>query len=272
MDKQKKIKKTINFLHRRVSFSPEILIILGSGLGGATEGINVKTVLPYAEIPYFKKTTVLTHKGSLIFGNFAGKKIIVMQGRFHLYEGHSVDEVVYPIMVAATLGVKILITTNLSGGINKEFKVGDFMVVRDHINLSGVNPLVGFKNNRGQVDFLDMFNAYSPRLAGLLRSTALKLKIKLREGILAFLTGPNFETTAELRFLRTIGADAVGWSLVPEVIMARRMGMEVLAISCISDLAYPDNSGAIDLSHVFHTGIKQAGLLRQLLFKFVPAL
>ena len=268
----KQLKATVRYIRKRTNLRPKILIILGSGLGEAAQKIKEKAVLTFKDIPYFITPGTRTHEGKLIFGNFGTKPVMVMQGRCHVYEGYSASEVAYPVAVARELGAKILITTSLCGGINRRLGLGDFMVVKDHINLSLENPLIGFGPKQDERKFLDLQDAYSARLRILLERAGASLKIKLKTGVLAYLTGPNFETTAELRFLDKIGADAVGWSMLAEVLMARYLGMKVMAISCISDLAYPDKPRPIDFWRIFDTGLKKAGLLEKLLFKFISFL
>jgi len=269
---QEKCLEAVRFIKKNTKVRPEILIILGSGLGELANKIDRASSLSYSQIPHFKNTGVWTHKGELIFGALSGKKIMIMQGRTHVYEGHSAAEVAFPVMAASGLGAKMLINTNLSGGISKNFNIGEFMLISDHINLSGHNPLIGFKNLRGRTSFVDMCEAYSPRLLSLMQKAASRLKIKLHKGVLAYLTGPSFETPAELRFLKSIGTHAVGWSIVPEVIMARSLGMEVLGISCISDLSDPDRPLPVNLEGIFKVGIKKSKELHALLAEFLRIL
>lgn len=258
-----KILKTVRFLKHRVKFSPEVLIILGSGFSRASDIIYQQLALRYEDIPYFHKTTVQTHKGRLIFGKISGRPVMVMEGRLHSYEGLSLQEVVYPVRVAAKLGAREIITTNLAGGINKNFRVGDFMVIKDHINLSCDNPLIGYKAPRER--FVDMFDAYSPKLISLAKKAARRVQIRLRQGVLIYLTGPNFETLAELKFLKAIGADVVGWSVVPEVLAARQENMEVLGISCISDISWPDRYSKVNIDKIFQVGLDRAQDLARLI-------
>jgi len=269
---QKNLKETVGFIRKKSSFRPEVLIVLGSGLGRVADEIDKKRVFSYKAIPHFKVTGVQTHKGKLVFGNLGGKRVMIMQGRPHVYEGYNMTEVAYPVMAASRLGAKTLIVTNLSGGINRRFKVGDFMVVRDHIDLVGDNPLIGIKDKKSKTVFVDMHNAYSPELIKLIKRSALRHKIALRQGVLAFLTGPSFETPSELRLLKTIGADAIGWSIVPEVLMARYAGMQVLGISCISDMSVPGRPQPVNLQDIFIAGEKKADQLYKLLKTFLGLL
>ncbi len=201
------------------------------------EEITNQTIVPYNKIPHFPVTTVEGHKGQLIIGDFEGKRVIAMQGRFHYYEGYSMEEVVYPVRVMGQLGVKNLIITNAAGGINLDFQPGDLMVIKDHINLLGVNPLKGANISQLGERFPDMSEAYNMDLRELASITAKDLTINIRKGVYAAVTGPSYETPAEIRYLRTIGADAVGMSTVPETIAANHMGIKVLGISCITNMA-----------------------------------
>ena len=217
--------------------TPDIGIILGSGLGMMAEEINNEIVLPYNKIPHFPVTTVEGHKGQLVLGDFEGKKVVVMQGRFHFYEGYSMEEVVYPVRVMGQLGIKNLIITNAAGGINLDYDPGDLMVINDHINLMGVNPLKGTNISQLGERFPDMSQAYNKDLREIAYTAAKDLNIIVRKGVYAAVTGPSYETPAEIRYLRIIGADAVGMSTVPETIAANHMGIKVLGISCITNMA-----------------------------------
>ncbi len=269
---QLKLKETIGFISKKTAFKPEIMLILGSGFGSVAKGIDIESNFPFQEIPYFQKTSVQTHQGRLILGRFHKKKVMVMQGRYHIYEGFSASEVAYPVMVAAELGAKILISTNLAGGINRKLKVGDFMIIKDHLNFSYDNPLRGLKNTKGEISFVDMHAAYSPHLIRLVKRAAERLKIKLHAGALAYLSGPNFETPAEVAFLRKTGVDAVGWSIVPEVLMARYLGMDVLGISCISDITDAHSRVSLNIKEIFAVGLKKAEQLHTLLSGFLGLL
>jgi purine-nucleoside phosphorylase len=198
--------------------------------------------------------------------------VMALQGRVHLYEGYSAYEAAYPIRVAAQLGAKIFIGTNLSGGISPSLRVGDFMAVTDHINFSGQNPLIGVRNDKGEVPFLDMTWAYDRALLRVLKKAAAKARVGLKQGVLAYLPGPVFETPAELLFLRKAGASAVGWSLVPEVIMARHARMRVCALVCISDITNPADPRPVDVDEIFATGARSADTLSAVLSGFLPQL
>lgn len=257
-----KILKSVNYLKKNALHKPRILIILGSGLGSIAGQLKEHKSFRYPQIPYFKKTNAPTHSGRLLLGKMKGLPVMLMQGRHHLYEGYDVSEVVYPVRVAAEMGVDTLITTNLSGAVNPKLKIGDFVVLKDHINLSGENPLVGIKDKNDKFFFTDMRNAYCESLREKFIKIAKSSKHKLTSGVLAFLKGPSFETLAEVNFLKRIGADCVGWSIVPEVIMAKALGMKVLAISLISDLAYAKDPLRLqDIYNVGSSCAKELGIL-----------
>ncbi len=236
-----KIRESVDFLKERILESPKIGIILGSGLGGVSKEILNQTVVPYAEIPHFPIPTVKGHKGNLIFGELSNKQVVVMQGRFHYYEGYSMKEVTYPVRVFKMLGVNHLIVTNAAGGVNPIFKPGDLMVIVDHINLMPENPLRGPNEETFGPRFPSMHEAYSKDLIDLAQVSAMELSIKLFPGVYVSLQGPNLETPAEYRMIRILGGDAVGMSTVPEVIVANHMGLKVLAFSIITNVADPYN-------------------------------
>ncbi len=235
-----KIKQTTNYLTERIDIKPSIGIVLGTGLGGLVKSINIKKILDYSEIPHFPVSTVEFHKGKLIFGYLSNHKVMVMQGRFHYYEGYGAKEIAYPIIIMKKMGVKHLIISNAAGGLNPDFSAGDIMLITDHINLIFDNPLRGPDDLKLGPRFPDMYNCYEPQFIKMVETVAQKMGIFIRKGIYVALPGPNLETRAEYRFLRTIGADAVGMSTVPEVIMARYLGMRVLGISVITDMGIPD--------------------------------
>lgn len=241
-----KIKQTASSIQAIVSFNPEVGIILGSGLGGLVNLIEVVHTIPYQSIENFPVSTVSGHGGNLIFGYLQGKKVVAMQGRFHYYEGYSMQEVTFPVRVMKQLGIKLLIVSNASGGVNPAFHIGDLMLITDHINLLP-NPLIGKNDDRIGPRFLNMHQAYSPKLIALAENVAKENNIALQKGIYVGLTGPTYETPAEYRYVRAIGGDCVGMSTVPEVIVARHEGIAVFAFSLISDLGFED--GMEMLSH-----------------------
>ena len=233
------INNTANFIKEKTNFSPEIGIILGTGLGGLVNEIEADHILSYEEIPNFPVSTVEGHSGKLIFGTLGGKKVIALQGRFHFYEGYSMNEVVFPVRVMKYLGIKKLIVSNACGGVNPSFEIGDIMVITDHINLFPTNPLIGPNINELGPRFPDMSEAYSKKLILLAEEIAHENKIDLVRGVYAGLTGPTLETPAEYFYTRAIGADAVGMSTVPEVIAARHMSIPCFGFSVITDLGVP---------------------------------
>ena len=216
---------------------PDIAIILGTGLGALAEEIESSVIIPYEKIKNFPISTVHGHSGNLVIGKLGDRSVVAMQGRFHFYEGYSMPEITFPLRVMKELGAKIIIISNAAGGMNRTFQRGDLMLISDHINLMGVNPLIGPNDEKLGPRFPDMSQAYDKKLISLAEKIALKDGIKLHKGIYAGLSGPMLETPAEYRMLITIGADAVGMSTIPEVIVANHMGMRVLGISCITDLA-----------------------------------
>lgn len=228
---------TVEFLRNKISITPEIGLILGSGLGVLAEEIKNPTFIPYHEIPGFPTSTVEGHAGQLVIGELEGKQVITMQGRFHYYEGYSLEKVTFPVRIMKELGVKSLIVTNAAGGINEAFQAGDLMLITDQINNMGDNPLIGPNDSTHGVRFPDMSSAYNKSYIALAKQIAKRNNITLQEGVYVGNTGPSYETPAEIRMLRFLGGDAVGMSTVPEVIVARHCNIEVLGISCISNMA-----------------------------------
>ncbi len=221
----------------RIDFNPKLAIVLGSGLGALADHIQDPVAVPYTEIPHFPTSTVAGHAGRLVLGWLEGKPVAAMQGRVHLYEGYSAQEVVFPIRVLFGLGCRTLIVSNAAGGLNREWRAGDLMVITDHINFQGTNPLVGPNDDTLGPRFPDMSRPYDPELVELAERCALEERVVLRRGVYVAVLGPSYETAAELRMLRAWGADAVGMSTVPEVIAARHLGMRVLGLTAITDLA-----------------------------------
>jgi purine-nucleoside phosphorylase len=255
-------------IRKRTRVLPALAIILGSGMGSIADSIDSPAIIPYADIPGWPESTVEGHSGRLVTGMLAGRNVAVMQGRAHYYEGYPIDRVTFPVRVLQRLGVKDLIVTNAAGGINPDLAPGDLMLITDHLNLlgmGGANPLRGPNDSRLGPRFPDLSQAYDQGLRDLARQAAAESGVALREGIYACLAGPSFETPAELRFLRKIGADAVGMSTVPEVIVARHGGMRVLGISVISNRACIDGSSPVSHTDVLAaTGRAVPGLIRLL--------
>ncbi|GEB31672.1 MULTISPECIES: purine-nucleoside phosphorylase [Brevibacillus] len=229
--------EAVAFIEPKLSEKPTIGLVLGSGLGVLADEIENPVVIPYHEIPGFTVSTVVGHKGQLVIGKLQGKQVVAMQGRFHFYEGHGLDAVVFPIRVMKLLGVETIIVTNAAGGINEGYDPGDLMLISDHLNMTFRNPLIGPNDDELGARFPDMSEAYSKELRQLARQVASEQGINLREGVYVGLLGPSYETPAEIRMLRQLGGDAVGMSTVPEVIVARHMKVNVLGISCISNMA-----------------------------------
>lgn len=239
-DIRTKLSETIPFLKSKTKIVPKVGIILGTGMDNLTSIIDIETSLGYEEVPHFPESSVQGHRGNLIFGHLAGAPVLTMQGRCHFYEGYDMKTITYPIRAMKALGIGTMIVSNAAGGLNPLFRAGDIMIIADHINLMGDNPLRGFNDDSLGPRFPDMSRAYTPNLRRLAEETALELGIRTVEGVLLALMGPTYETPAEYRFLRTIGADAVGMSTVPEVIVAVHSGMDVLGFSLITDMCLPD--------------------------------
>lgn len=247
---KKNIEEVKEFIQVRYRTSPDIGIILGTGLGSLAKEIKHRKEIPYSEIPHFPRPTVMTHTGNLVFGKIGKSEVVAMEGRFHYYEGYSMKEITFPVRVMKALGVKILIVSNAAGGMNPQFRAGDIVLISDHINLMGDNPLIGPNDEELGPRFPDMSEPYSRRLMELTEEVALMEKIKIKRGVYVAVPGPNLETAAEYRFLRAIGADMVGMSTVPEVIVARHTGIEVLGISCITDECFPDMLKPADIDEI----------------------
>ncbi|TMJ06624.1 MAG: purine-nucleoside phosphorylase [Bacillati bacterium ANGP1] len=237
MELKQQIDRAVSVVRRRTSLTPQVAIILGSGLGGLASEVSADTIIPYGEIPGFPRSTVEGHAGNLIVGRLEGKGVVAMQGRAHFYEGYSLADVVFPVRVMRALGAPVLLVSNAAGGINRLWSSGDLMIIADHINFTGSNPLMGPNDPDLGPRFPDMSQAYEPELIALAERAALAEGIPIRKGVYAGVHGPSYETPAELRMLRVWGADAVGMSTVPEVIAARHMAMRVLGITAITDMA-----------------------------------
>ena len=266
------INETLNYLRTKTEVKPEIGIILGSGLGALVKDININLEIPYEEIPNFPISTVEFHAGKLIFGELANKFIVAMQGRFHLYEGYTMKQITFPVRVMKFLGVHTLIISNACGGINAAMKPGDIMLMNDHINLLGDNPLIGENDNSLGQRFPDMSEPYSRDLIQLAEKIANEEKLEVKKGVYAALSGPCLETAAEYRFLRTIGADVVGMSTIPEDIAAVHMGMKVLGLSVITDACVPENLQPANVPEILRIAQKTEPRLTLLIRKVVERL
>lgn len=247
---RKHIQEAVDFIRTKTDARPSIGIILGTGLGGLAKEIQQERAIDYGDIPHFPVSTVESHHGRLLFGSLARKKVVAMQGRFHMYEGYDLKQVTFPVRVMKFLGVESLLISNAAGALNRKFKKGDVMIMSDHINLLGDNPLIGPNDETLGPRFPDMSEPYSKELIGLAEKAAKDLKIKVRKGVYVAMQGPNLETRAEYRFLRTIGADAVGMSTVPEDIVAVHMAMKVLGISILTDECFPETLKPVTLEEV----------------------
>ena len=247
---RKKRDEALAYIQSKTSFKPDYLIILGTGLGHLVTHITVKDTISYSDIPHFPVSTVESHAGRLLFGELGGKKVVAMQGRFHFYEGYSMQQIVFPLRVLKALGTHTLFVSNAAGGMNPAHNKGDVLLINDHINLLATNPLIGPNDDQLGPRFPDMSQPYSERLMKLAKSIATRENILLHEGVYVAMSGPNLETKAEYRFLRNIGADVVGMSTIPEVIAAVHMGMEVLGLSVITDECFPDTLQPVELSEI----------------------
>ncbi len=241
-------------IRSRIKLQPSVAIVLGSGLGAFADDLADASSIPYSEIPGFARATVEGHAGKLVIGKAGQLPVAAMQGRFHFYEGYSLEEVTFPIRVLKLLGVKTLILTNAAGSLNTEFTPGSLMIISDHINLLGANPLTGPNDERFGPRFPDLTVTYAPELQNLVIEEAKAMSLDMRRGVYAALTGPSYETPAEIHMVRTLGGDAVGMSTVPEAIVARHMEMQVIGISCITNLAAGVSNRPVDHSQVITTG------------------
>lgn len=241
-----------DYLIEKGFVNPEVAIILGTGLGKLVDEMDIEVSLPYEEIPHFSEATVSFHKGSLIYGKLGGKMVLVMHGRFHYYEGYSLQQITFPIRVMHALGVKSLLISNAAGAVNLDFKPASLMIIDDHINMLPGNPLVGKNNSKLGPRFIDMSMPYDDELIKKIELIAIQKNIEINKGVYVVWTGPSLETKAEYRFIKTMGADVVGMSTVPEVIVARHMGMKVAAISVITDSCDPDNLQAVDIDDILN--------------------
>jgi purine-nucleoside phosphorylase len=242
--------EALAYIQSQTKLRPEYVIILGTGLGRLAEQIKVDTAISYSDIPHFPVSTVESHAGRLLFGELGGKKVVAMQGRFHYYEGYTMQQIVFPLRVLQKNGAHTLLVSNACGGMNPNFKRGDIMLITDHINLLGDNPLIGANDNDMGPRFPDMSETYTRSLAEVAEKVALDNGIKMHQGVYVAVTGPNLESRAEYRFLRMIGGDVVGMSTVPEVIAAIHMGMKTLGISVITDECFPDALEPVAMSQI----------------------
>ena len=264
-----RLEEATEYIKSKINITLDIGIILGSGLGSLADEVEDKVIIDYKDIPNFPVSTVIGHAGRMVIGILEGRKVLVLQGRFHYYEGYEMGEVTFAIRVMKLLGIENLVVTNASGGINTSFKAGDLMLITDHINFAGVNPLVGPNMDKFGLRFPDMTEGYNKRLLQVVRASSKNIGIDIKEGVYLYVTGPSYETPAEIKMFRILGADAVGMSTVPETIIARHSGINVLGISCVANLA----SGILDiplnheevLSAMEGAKEKFVGLIREIL-------
>src|SRR4051812_42159804 len=261
-------KTAANAIRSRTERQPTIGIILGSGLGGLANKIGDAVRIPFGDIPGFPEPTVVGHEGTVLLGNLGGREVVALNGRFHMYEGHLAALAAFPVRVFHALGVGELFVSNAAGGISSKLSVGDLMMICDHLNLTGANPLVGALQE-GEVRFPDMTDAYDPGFRRVLRNSAEQLGITLREGVYAGLLGPSYETPSEVKMLRMLGADAVGMSTVPEVIMARALRMRVAGVSCITNAAAGVTGAALDHAEVLQTTSRVSARFEALVIEFL---
>ncbi len=265
------IKKTAAFIKDKVTFSPEVGIVLGTGLGALAKEIEVQHTIPYEEIPSMPLSTVEGHSGKLLFGILGGKKVMAMQGRFHFYEGYTMEQVVFPIRVMKQLGIQTLLVSNASGGVNPDFEIGDLMIITDHINLMP-NPLIGKNEEQLGVRFPDMSEAYDKSLIQKAINIATKHKIPVQQGVYIGLTGPTLETPAEYKYMRAIGGDTVGMSTTSEVIAAVHMGIPVFAMSIITDLGVEGKIKKVTLNDILRTAEKSEPKMTVIMKELLKAL
>ncbi|HPT13372.1 MAG TPA: purine-nucleoside phosphorylase [Bacteroidales bacterium] len=267
MNQITQILETASFLQAKGITAPSTGIVLGTGLGNLAKLIDKEVIIDYAEIPHFPLSTVESHQGKLIYGTLAGEKVLAMQGRFHYYEGYTMQQIVFPVRVMNTLGIKRLLLSNAAGALNPQFRKGELMLIDDHINLLPANPLTGKNHEQLGPRFPDMSCPYSPALNNLISKQAHANNILIHKGVYAAVPGPNLETRAEYRYLRLIGADVVGMSTVPEVIACNHMGLPCAAISVLTDECDPDNLVPADIADILHT----AGLAEENLNRLIHA-
>jgi purine-nucleoside phosphorylase len=269
---EEKIQEAVDFLTSKIASPPKIGIILGTGLGGVTEKIEVELRIPYEEIPHFPISTIEGHWGTLVFGTLAEKNVVAMEGRFHLYEGYTPEEITFPVRVMSKLGVRYLFISSAAGGLDPEFSPGGLMIVKDHINFTGSNPLIGPNLNALGPRFPDMSEVYNQDLINIAKREAADIDISLREGVYVGVLGPSLETPAETRFLRMAGADAVGMSTVSEVIVGVHCGLKILLIVAITNVNIPDAMEKTSLEEVIVAAEKASPRLSLLWEKIIEAL
>ncbi|WP_353085254.1 purine-nucleoside phosphorylase [Flavobacterium sp.] len=263
------VQETVSFIQSKFSFTPEYGVILGSGLGGFTEDIQIEYSISYSEIPNFPISTVQGHKGALVFGTVGNKKVVAMQGRFHYYEGYDMKQVTFPVRVMKMLGVSKLVVSNASGGVNPNYKIGSIILIKDHINMMPEHPLRGKNDERFGPRFVNMSEPYSKAMLFKAKQIAASLNIEVQEGVYMGLQGPTFETLSEYRMVKNIGADCVGMSTVPEVIVARHMDMEVFGLSVVTDMGDEENIEEVNHAEVLKAAEKAEPSVRKLIKELI---
>lgn len=266
------IQSAVDYIKSKTQVQPNFGIILGTGLGGLVKEIEIIDEIPYEDIPNFPVSTVESHKGRLIFGQLGGKKVVAMQGRFHYYEGYSLQQVTFPVRVMKLLGIERLFVSNASGGVNPDFEVGEIMIINDHINMFPGNPLIGKNIDDLGPRFPDMSDPYDQKMIDLAIEISQKNNIKVSQGVYLGLTGPTLETPAEYKYVRVIGADAVGMSTVPEVIVARHMEIPTFAISIITDLGVPGKIKKVSVQDVIEVASRQEPKMTLIMKELIAAL
>jgi purine-nucleoside phosphorylase len=267
-----RVEKAARSVRARCPITPRVGIILGTGLGGLASQITDRTVIHYGEIPHYPESTVESHAGQLVLGRIGSVPVVTMEGRFHFYEGYSMQQVTFPVRVMKALGADTLIVTNAAGGMNPQFELADVMVIEDHINLMGDNPLRGRNDDRLGPRFPDMCEPYSRKLIALARQCATELDIPCRQGVFVAVAGPNLETRAEYRMLRALGADVVGMSTVPEAIVAVHCGLRVLGFSIVTDLCLPDALEPVDIQKILAVAAQGGERLSRLIARVLERL
>jgi purine-nucleoside phosphorylase len=259
------VAESVAAVRARTGLATDVGIILGTGLTQLADHVTDPVVIPYHDIPHFPRPTVESHHGRLVLGRLAGKPVVVMQGRFHYYEGYDLGTITHPVRVIKALGASSLFVSNAAGGVNPQYRTGDIVVITDHINLTGLNPLIGPNEDELGPRFPHMCNCYDPGLVELALATALKLAIPLQRGIYSWVTGPSLETGAEYRYMRLIGSDVIGMSTVPEVIVARHSGLRSLGFSVVTDMGLPDAMAPVDLNDVLRAAAEAEPKLTRLI-------
>lgn len=259
------VQETVNYIKAKTNFIPEYGVILGSGLGGFTNDIEIQFTLPYDEIPNFPVSTVEGHKGALVFGTIEGKKVVAMQGRFHFYEGYDMKQVTFPVRVMKYLGITKLIVSNASGGVNPKYKVGSVVIIKDHVNMMPEHPLRGKNDERFGPRFVNMSEPYSRAMMTKAKEIATSLNIEIHDGVYLGLQGPTFETLAEYKMVKALGCDCVGMSTVPEVIVARHMELETFGVSVITDMGDEESIGTITHAEVLEAAKEAEPKVRSLI-------